>query len=468
MASAPRAGSTASTLWPARSRAISAGTCSAESPRLPAGSPRGRDAATAPPAGALVGAAKGGLVRLDHAAQGLARRRRRAQEAVPPAEARRQVHAAVGGRLRQAHAGRERLAVAQPARLLAQPRQRGAGQGVERLAAGPAAGGPPPAGVTPPLQPRRGAVRAARGGGERSLDQPHRLGLARDRRQGPPERGPLLAAEPLDQPQQHLEIGLAHRPPRRHHSTGSLPSNSQREKSLPECRPRRLARLRVPGAHRQAGGAEPARHLADRAPVRPDAEAGLDQRPQLDPAPARHGACPRAAEGRPGGPAPGPARAPRRLPARPPAAAPGGAGRRGRRAPPRRAGAPSRAGSAGPCRPPAPPPPASRPPAPAPGRASAAPPARPGTGPPRAAARPRPAPSARPPPSRPPPPIGHTADRRPRAARGATGLTVRSRGRGYYRSFIPSPWAGQASSGGSSSQRSNTASAPSSRGGTVV
>src|SRR4051794_4513579 len=61
--------------------------------------------------------------------------------------------------------------------------------------------------------------------------------------------------------------------------------------------------------------------------------------------------------------------------------------------------APSRAGSAGPCRPPAPLPRARPPPAPAPGRASAAPPARPGTAPPRAAARPRPAPSARSPPS---------------------------------------------------------------------
>src|SRR4051794_16067333 len=232
MASAPRSGSTASTVWPARSRAISLpGREPAPAGRLAAPAPRGRAAATAPPAGPLVGAAKEGLVRLDHAAQGLARRRRRAQEAVPPAEARRQVHAAVGGRLGQAHAGRERFAVAQPARLLAQPGQGGAGQGVEGLAAGRAAVAPQPAGVTPPLQPRRGAVRAARGGGERSLDQPHRLGLARDRRQGPPERGPLLAADPLDQPQQHLEIGLAHRAPRRHHSTGSLPSNSQREKS---------------------------------------------------------------------------------------------------------------------------------------------------------------------------------------------------------------------------------------------
>src|SRR5947209_12253643 len=40
MASAPRSGSTASAVWPARSRAISAGTCSAESPRRLARSPR--------------------------------------------------------------------------------------------------------------------------------------------------------------------------------------------------------------------------------------------------------------------------------------------------------------------------------------------------------------------------------------------------------------------------------------------
>src|SRR5215207_3101084 len=144
-ASAPRSGSTASTVWPARSRAIRAGTCSAESPRLLARSPRRRGprpggAATAPPsAGALVGAAKERLVRLDHAAQDLARCRGRPQEAVPPAEARRQVDAAMGGRLGQAHPRRERLAVAQPALLLTQSRQRGAGQGVEGLAAGRAA-----------------------------------------------------------------------------------------------------------------------------------------------------------------------------------------------------------------------------------------------------------------------------------------------------------------------------------------
>ena len=232
MASAPRSGSTASTVWPARSRAIRAGTCSAESPRLPARSPRrcgrspGWSVAAPPAAGTLVGAAKEGLVRLDHAAQRLARRGRRPQEAVPPAEARRQVHAAMGGRLGQAHARRERLAVAQPARLLAQPRQRGAGQRVEGLAAGPCSGSGAARSRAPSAAARRGAVRAARGSGERLLEQPDRLGLARRRRQGPPERRPLLPAEPLDQAQQHLEIHLAHRPPRRYRSTNSLWPNS--------------------------------------------------------------------------------------------------------------------------------------------------------------------------------------------------------------------------------------------------
>src|SRR4051812_7505421 len=152
----------------------------------PARSPRGRDAATAPSAGALVGPAKEGLVRLDHAAQRLARRPPRAQEPVPPAEAGRQVHAAVGGGLGQAHAPRERLAVAQPARLLAQPRQGGAGQRVEGLAAGRAAVAAQPAGGPPALRLLGAAMRAARRRGERSLEQPHRLGLARGRRQGPP------------------------------------------------------------------------------------------------------------------------------------------------------------------------------------------------------------------------------------------------------------------------------------------
>src|SRR5689334_8811883 len=59
-------------------------------------------------------------------------------------------------------------------------------------------------------------------------------------------------------------------------------------RSLFERRLRRLVRLRVLGTHRQAGEAEPAQHLADRALVQPDREAGLDQGPQVDPAPAHH------------------------------------------------------------------------------------------------------------------------------------------------------------------------------------
>jgi len=43
-----------------------------------------------------------------------------------------------------------------------------------------------------------------------------------------PERCPLLVAEPLDQPQQHLEIRLAHDPLRRQPSTGSLLPNKRR------------------------------------------------------------------------------------------------------------------------------------------------------------------------------------------------------------------------------------------------
>src|SRR3954471_17457933 len=238
MASAPRSGSTASAVWPARSRAISAGTCSAERPRLLARSPRRRGPR---PGGASprrhrreplwerrkkVSSASTTPPRASRAAAGARRKRCRQRKLVG------QVHAAVGGRLGQRHPGRERLAVAQPAGLLAQPRQGGAGERVEGLVAGLAPIAAQPAGVAPALQPRRGTVRAARGGGERLLQQPHRLGLAPGRRQGPPERRPLLPAEPLDQVQQHLEIRLAHRPPRRHHSTGSLPPNNQREKSL--------------------------------------------------------------------------------------------------------------------------------------------------------------------------------------------------------------------------------------------
>src|SRR4051794_30587823 len=83
-------------------------------------------------------------------------------------------------------------------------------------------------------------------------------------------------------------------------------------------------------------------------------------------------------------------------------------------------------------RPAPPPPPAGPPPTPAPRPAPPRPPRAPGPGPP---------PRRRPPASSSrrviatviaPPPIGYTADQRPRAARGATHPTVRSRGRWYY------------------------------------
>ena len=199
----------------------------------PARPSSGRGVAAPPPAGALVGAAKEGLVRLDHAAQRLARRRGRPQEAVPPAEAGRQVHAAVRGRLGQAHAGRERLAVAQPARLLAQPRQRGAGQRVEGLAAGLRSGSgaarwrsPSAAAASAPQCGQRGAAANARSISRTASGSPEADAKAR------PSAVRCSSLEPLDQVQQHLEIRLAHRSPRRHPSTGSLPPNSRREKSL--------------------------------------------------------------------------------------------------------------------------------------------------------------------------------------------------------------------------------------------
>src|SRR3954462_4481974 len=232
MAAAPRSGSAASAVWPARSRAIKAGTCSAESPLAPsAGTSLEGFFGPVPSSGPFARAAKKGLVGLDHAGERLPRRFRRFEEAMPPAEAGRHMHAAMRRRPHQRHAGRERLAVRQPALLLAQPRQGGAGQGFEGLAAGRAAGAAQAAGIAPPLQGRRGTVRAARCGEERFLEQPYRLALARRRRQGPPERGPLLQAEPPDQVQQCREIGLAHHPPHRLHSTGGLGLNSQREKS---------------------------------------------------------------------------------------------------------------------------------------------------------------------------------------------------------------------------------------------
>jgi hypothetical protein len=59
-------------------------------------------------------------------------------------------------------------------------------------------------------------------------------------------------------------------------------------RSLFERRLRRLVRLRVLRPDRHAAEAEPAQHLADRALVQPDREAGLDQGPQVGPAPAHH------------------------------------------------------------------------------------------------------------------------------------------------------------------------------------
>src|SRR6185312_14190322 len=54
-------------------------------------------------------------------------------------------------------------------------------------------------------------------------------------------------------------------------------------RSLFERLLRRLARLRVPRPDRDAAEAEPAQDLADRALVRPDREAGLDQGLQVGP-----------------------------------------------------------------------------------------------------------------------------------------------------------------------------------------
>src|SRR3954449_347227 len=176
MAAAPRSGSTASAVWPARSRAIKAGTCSAESPRLPARSPRRR------------GRRSRGSSARRHRRDPLYERRKKVSSAsTTPASASRAASGALRKRCRQRKlvvictpqcaaartsviAGRERLAVRQPALLLAQPRQGGAGQGVEGLAAGRAAVAAQAAGVAPPLQGRRGTVRAARCGEERFLE----------------------------------------------------------------------------------------------------------------------------------------------------------------------------------------------------------------------------------------------------------------------------------------------------------
>src|SRR4029079_17485086 len=51
---------------------------------------------------------------------------------------------------------------------------------------------------------------------------------------------------------------------------------------------RRPVRLRVLGTHRQAGEAEPAQHLADRALAQADGEARADHRPPRGPPPRHH------------------------------------------------------------------------------------------------------------------------------------------------------------------------------------
>ena len=126
-ASAPRSGSTASTVC-RRGRARSGpATCSAEAGACPPARHGGGGAARAiPRRGAIdgnpCGAPNEGLVRLDHAAHRLARRGRRPQEPVPPAKAGRQVHAAMGGRLARLMPRRERLTDAASI-FLAQPRK---------------------------------------------------------------------------------------------------------------------------------------------------------------------------------------------------------------------------------------------------------------------------------------------------------------------------------------------------------
>src|SRR3954453_6230904 len=236
MAAAPRSGSTASAVWPAGSRAINAGPCSAESPRRLARSPRrwGRRS-------------RGSSARCHRRDPLYERRKKVSSASTTPASASRAASGALRKRCRQRKqvvmctpqcaAARTSVMPAasaspyasqhsflrsrapepppyrEPAPLLAQPRQGGAGQGVEGLAAGRAAVAAQAAGVAPPLQGRRGTVRAARCGEERFLEQPYRLALARRRRQGPSERRPLLQTEPLDQVQQCREIGLAHHPP---------------------------------------------------------------------------------------------------------------------------------------------------------------------------------------------------------------------------------------------------------------
>ena len=90
-----------------------------------------------------------------------------------------------------------------------------------------------------------------------------------------------VSAEPV-----LIASGTRPRPACRGRARAALPPPARR--SLLERLLRRLVRLRVPRPDRHAAEAEPAQHLADRALVQPDREAGLDQRLEVDPAPAHH------------------------------------------------------------------------------------------------------------------------------------------------------------------------------------
>ena len=90
-----------------------------------------------------------------------------------------------------------------------------------------------------------------------------------------------VSAEPV-----LIASGTRPRPACRGRARAALPPPARR--SLFERLLRRLVRLRVLGSHRQAGEAQPAQHLADRALVQPDREAGLDQGLEVDPPPPHH------------------------------------------------------------------------------------------------------------------------------------------------------------------------------------
>ena len=90
-----------------------------------------------------------------------------------------------------------------------------------------------------------------------------------------------VSAEPI-----LIASGTRPRPACRGRARAALPPPARR--SLLERLLRRLVRLRVLGTHRQAGEAEPAQHLADRALVQPDREPRLDQGLEVHPSPAHH------------------------------------------------------------------------------------------------------------------------------------------------------------------------------------